>query len=434
MSGGGPQGRAVSGAGPEERAQPEGRAQPAGRAQPEGAGPRLLLARALVGLAAAGILTLWAGEAAARWLAAALLGLAALWALDRARRPGPPAGSPVLIPLAGAALWGPIQWAARATVDAGATLRAALNWWTLAAVLWLALEALAEREVRERALGWMLWFGFLLCAVSTLCLFTSGGRVFWVVETGYRDRVAGPFVYWNNYAAFIETLLPAALVRALGGERWPAPAAMAAVFYASMVACGSRAGTLIAGAETALVLALWFGRSGVERGRALARAAALGALLAGATAVVGWESLRARFQQPDPYAGRRELLEASLEMARARPWLGWGLGSWPAVYPAFARFDPGSRIYMNHAHNDWAEWAAEGGWPLAVLLGAAALGSVPAALRSIWGVGVPAVLAHAAVDYPMARLPLAVWIFLLAGALAAEQKREAECSQANPTG
>jgi|YNPBryBLVA2012_1023415.scaffolds.fasta_scaffold00070_25 O-antigen ligase len=403
------------------------------RAQRPEAARRLLLARALVGLAAAGVLALWAEEAAARWLSAGVLGLAAVWALERLRRPAPPEVSPALIPLAGAALWGPVQWAAGATVDPAATLRAALSWWTLLAVVWLALEALAEREVLERALEWLLWFGFLLCAVSTLCLFTSGGRVFWIVESGYRDRVAGPFVYWNNYAAFIETLLPAALVRALGEARWPAPAAMAAVFYASMVASGSRAGTVIAGAETALVLALWLRRPGVEKRGALARAAALGGLLAGATAAVGVERLLARFGQPDPYAGRRELLEASLEMARARPWLGWGLGSWPSVYPAYARFDPGSRIYMNHAHNDWAEWAAEGGWPLAGLLGALALWSVPAALRSVWGVGVPAVLTHAALDYPTARLPLAVWIFLLLGALAAWRKREAECWKANRT-
>ena len=45
---------------------------------------------------------------------------------------------------------------------------------------------------------------------------------------------------------------------------------------------------------------------------------------------------------------------------------GFGLGTFETVYPHFALFDIG--LIVNHAHNDWLEWAAEGGVPLALAL------------------------------------------------------------------
>ena len=46
-------------------------------------------------------------------------------------------------------------------------------------------------------------------------------------------------------------------------------------------------------------------------------------------------------------------------MAISRPIAGHGIGSFPYVYPAFARFDNG--YFVNHAHNDWLEAFADGG-------------------------------------------------------------------------
>jgi membrane associated rhomboid family serine protease len=48
----------------------------------------------------------------------------------------------------------------------------------------------------------------------------------------------------------------------------------------------------------------------------------------------------------------------------------------------------------------------------------------PRALRSIWGVGILAVLLHAVVDYPFARLGVSIWWFALFGALLSFQPRE----------
>ncbi len=108
---------------------------------------------------------------------------------------------------------------------------------------------------------------------------------------------------------------------------------------------------------------------------------------------------------------------SSVAMVRERPWTGFGLGTWSTAYPAYALYDDG--LFANQAHNDWAQWAVEGGLPL--LAAMLAFGAVMAgpAVGSLWGIGVISVLIHCLVDYPMQQRPaLAGWFFALAGALA----------------
>jgi hypothetical protein len=96
------------------------------------------------------------------------------------------------------------------------------------------------------------------------------------------------------------------------------------------------------------------------------------------------------------------------------------LGAWPAAYPQFAIIDTGETA--NHAHNEWAQWAAEGGVPaLAFMLGLL-LWTVRPVVRSIWGIGILAVFAHSLVDYPFLRLGLAAWVFAFLGMLSSSER------------
>jgi O-antigen ligase len=261
-------------------------------------------------------------------------------------------------------------------------------------------------------------------------MFTSDGKVFWLFPSGYTDYVLGPFVYRNQYAALIELLLPVALWRAL---REPARAfrfaGIAAVMGSSVVAAASRAGTVLVAAEVAAVLVLAAAR-GLAPRRAVGIVLAHFVLLAlAAGAVVGWDVLERRFRDAGPYHVRHEMLLSCLDMVRERPWTGFGMGAWATAYPAYARFDDG--LVANQAHNDWAQWAVEGGVPLAVMMLAFALLLAPASLRSLWGLGVAAVLLHSTVDYPLQQRPaLGACFFAMAGALAAGASRR--CAAANP--
>jgi O-antigen ligase len=109
-------------------------------------------------------------------------------------------------------------------------------------------------------------------------------------------------------------------------------------------------------------------------------------------------------------------------MIASRPWVGFGLGTFTAVYPAYALFDMGNRV--EHAHNDWLEWAAEGGIPYAGVWMALAIWAVRPAVRSVWGIGVLGCFLHGVVDYPFARFGISAWTFALIGMLARTDLRE----------
>lgn len=137
------------------------------------------------------------------------------------------------------------------------------------------------------------------------------------------------------------------------------------------------------------------------------------------TLVAGWSKVAARFEEANPYALRWNLTLSSIEMFRARPLTGWGLGAWSAVYPGFARFDDGS--FVNQAHNEWVQWLAEGGILLFLLVLTFASRLIRPALRNPWALGAIAVFVHALVDYPFEQRPqLAVFFFAYFGFVASQ--------------
>ena len=368
-----------------------------------------------------GVLTIWVKE---RWavglLQAGAFFLGMVWTAGWAFGKAPFRRSYLLLPFVGAVAWGLLQLLLRTTVYRFDTWEAVLFWSAVFALVFLAFQTLREEAVRRTFLRALFYFGFAISVLATTQYFTSGGKVFWLFPSGYEDAM-GPFVYRNNYAAFIELLLPLAILEALRDRRRAIPhSIMAGVMYASVVASASRTGTLLATIEVLVVLALTLWKRLVSRRRLGVAMIAILASAAVFTGVVGWRVLLDRFKQPDPFVHRREMLQSALAMARERPSMGFGLGSFQEVYPAYATFDSGRSV--NHAHNDWAEWLAEGGVPFLWLLGSVALWSVGPAFRSIWGLGLISVFLHALVDYPMQRLGLAACVFVLLATLAAEDR------------
>jgi O-antigen ligase len=102
-------------------------------------------------------------------------------------------------------------------------------------------------------------------------------------------------------------------------------------------------------------------------------------------------------------------------MLAERPLTGWGLDTYVSVYRAFALYDDGT--YVNRAHNDWLQFAVEGGIPFAALMAAIFIWSIRPVLRSGWGIGLIAICLHAVVDYPFARLGVCGWYFALVSML-----------------
>jgi O-antigen ligase len=385
----------------------------------------------LAALLAFGILTLWIP---AEWPVAVFqIGVFALsgWAVCRSHRQ-PPIFAYPLLPLAAAVAVGVLQLATGRTVYAFDTKQSLVRWLTFLCVFYVATTALRD----ERRLHWfqgaMLWFGSAVALVATLQTFTADGQIFWLFRVPYSDVAMGPILSHNHYAAFIEVLLPLALYQALRRTDWPfLYAGMAATMYASVIACTSRAGTILSTAAVVVVISVMY-LSGMVKGRqAGAVLLRIASLLVLFTIVVGWQAVWNRLLQPDPMVFRRELNISSLHMIAAQPWLGTGLGTWPVVYPKYAIVDAG--LFANQAHCDWLQWAAEGGIPLALLMVLLFVWAIRSTFRSfrrpsphhgrsfrcLWGLGIVSVFLHACVDYPFSRPALGSWFIVMLAMLAA---------------
>jgi O-antigen ligase len=281
-----------------------------------------------------------------------------------------------------------------------------LQWTLNCAAFSLALALTGDRVLRRRFLTAQVLFALLIGVACVIALFTTGKL--------------GPFAYYNQFAAFLEPALAIAMAASIWDHHRPLLwILVAAALFACVVAGGSRTGSILCLALLLLLPLIAFAR-GRMRTRTLARVAILG--LASATvsvAVVGWENIWQRLQEPHPYALRANLVRSSLAMVRDRPLTGFGLGAWSSAYPAYARYDDGT--FVNQAHNEWVQWAAEGGVPFFLLMLIAVVGLARPAWRSLWGLGLMAVFLHALIDYPFEQRPaLAAYFFALAGALAAE--------------
>jgi len=297
--------------------------------------------------------------------------------------------------VAGMAGWGVAQLAAGTSVYAWATEQRIAEWVLRGAALYAGWRWLG---------GW--WFpraaflaGFGVSVVAVLMRFLVAGTP---------EGTMWPFVYHNQYAAFQQIVIAVGLWLAFtdGKRRWMW-GLLSAWMIASVILANSRAGAALALLEIPVV--------GLMCGR-FKRMLIVLAGVAVFTGVVGWERLWVKMGQADPYAARRELLVSSLEMARERPWTGWGLGTWATVYPAYAKFDDG--LYDNQAHNDWVQWAAEGGLPFVGLMVLFVTGLARPAVRSVWGIGLLSVLVHCAVEYHFQqRAAFGYFYFAMAGAV-----------------
>ncbi|HTB15135.1 MAG TPA: O-antigen ligase family protein [Bryobacteraceae bacterium] len=315
------------------------------------------------------------------------------------------------IPLALILGWGFMQLTLGTTVYRYATVESSLRSAALAATGWVSFHTFRSRDLRTEFLGAFAWFGASIAIVSVLAYFTSTGKILWMFDAPYPD-VWGPFLSRNNFAQFLELAFPVAL---WFGLREPKGNTLYIVLGAVMLAAGlasaSRAGSVILALEA--VAAVWLRRKS-PLVRRMAPKLLLATILFAAMPGVG--HLAGRLAELDPYQGRREIAASTLSMIASRPWSGFGLGTFSDVYPAYAAVDLGQSV--EHAHNDWLEWAAEGGIPYAAVWFALALWCAGPAVRSVWGIGIVGCFLHGIVDYPFTRLGISVWAFVLLGILA----------------
>lgn len=197
--------------------------------------------------------------------------------------------------------------------------------------------------------------------------FSSVGKIYWIraVPDAW---IYGPYVNHNHYAGLMELLLPVPLVVSLG-HFVPRPRRILALTAAALMATtiflsGSRGGMLAFAVQMALLVAFL-----IRRRRGRAAALIMGGFLAVVVGLLVWlgggeltsrmASIRTEATTEVSGGTRMAIVHDGLKMFKERPLLGWGLATFPDVYPKYRSFY--TNLFVNEAHNDYLQLLVEMG-------------------------------------------------------------------------
>jgi len=227
--------------------------------------------------------------------------------------------------------------------------------------LFIAAECVAEENTRRRFAQIMSVFGVIYALFALVQTLTSNGKIFWLHSPHFNSAtIFGSYVNHNHYAGLMEMLTPIPFVLSMGhllkGGKRALAGFCAALMAATIFFSGSRGGMIAFIFQAVLFAALAFGKKKNPR-------IALGALavcLIGLALLFFLDEGKALTHLGDLGPGiRLNITKDSLKMFLQRPLLGWGLGTFPTVYPRYRSFY--TNLFINEAHNDYAQLLVEMG-------------------------------------------------------------------------
>jgi O-antigen ligase len=221
-------------------------------------------------------------------------------------------------------------------------------------------------------------FGFLLAMFGLTQSFTTDGtRVYWFRQLT-QSTAFGPFINRHHFAGYMELAiaLPLGLLFSGSIESYKRPiyAFVAMMMGVALIMTNSRGGIISLAAEI-VFLAVVAGPGllkGERRPRAQRiRSALLRAGLAfglivvliGGTVAVGGADVFTRLlgtaNADDPTTGRAHFWSVTLDVIKAYPVVGSGLGSFGVIY---TKYDSRNGFYrLEQSHNDYLQTLADGG-------------------------------------------------------------------------
>jgi O-antigen ligase len=276
--------------------------------------------------------------------------------------------NPLFLPMAAFAALVLFQIVFRLSAYTHDTVSGALLYCAYGMLCFLASQTLVRSSQARKIAVALAAFGFLVAMLALLQGIAPNGKLYWLRQPRLGGWIYGPYVNHNHYAGLMELLVPIPLVISLTSladdkERIAAGIAAAAM-TGTIFLSGSRGGMLAVLTEF-VVLAVILVRQ--KKGVRLAVAAATFAIvLLSLLTWLGGKELTARVTsissetRGEITGGMRANIDRdSLRMFRARPALGWGLGTFPVVYPEFRTFY--TNFFVNEAHNDYLQLLVETG-------------------------------------------------------------------------
>jgi O-antigen ligase len=222
-------------------------------------------------------------------------------------------------------------------------------------------------------------FGFFLAIFGLTQSFTSPTKVYWIRELN-QSTAFGPFINRHHFAGYMELTiaLPLGLLfaGAVDKEKRILYGFVAGLMGVALVMTASRGGIISLIAEViffAIVTAI-FRKHTEERHRRTNRlksvavrgglaVALLVTLFIGVLALGGEMSINRLIVDSvntnDPTTGRAHFWSVTLQIIKAHPLLGTGLGAFGVVY---TRFDSRNGLFrLEQAHNDYLQVLSDGG-------------------------------------------------------------------------
>ncbi len=257
----------------------------------------------------------------------------------------------------------------------------------------LAAYVFDSRRRKSALVKALIYLGVFEAAYGTIQYLTGWQKIFTYTKEYYVEEATGTYINHNHFAGFLELTLPFAMAYVfyffqmwmVGRRRHPSPSgasgegaagirallylSLLLVFVVAVVFSRSRGG-ILATAFTMFVVAL------LAQFRVRRKAWLIGLFLFLAVAVayglwIGLDPVLARFEKMGEahyfqFEGRFSFWKDSVGLIREYPLTGIGLGDFEI---GFQRFQTAWVTFLvDHAHNDYVEFAAEMGLPGATLL------------------------------------------------------------------
>jgi len=227
-----------------------------------------------------------------------------------------------------------------------------------------------RRPSQLRILAWMVCaYGALVASFALLQGLAPNGKLYWIWSLDQSGLIYGPYVNHNHYAGLMEMLTPFPLVLAVSRftrhNRKLAAIAVAALMAGTIFLSGSRGG-MVAFAVQIVALFVLLTRRPNKNWKQPALLTAFLVVMIGGLFWIGGNQFTQRLAsihsegQHELSGGTRLTIDRDgLRMWRQRPLLGWGLGTFPDVYPQFRSFY--TSFFVNQAHNDYVQLLVETG-------------------------------------------------------------------------
>jgi O-antigen ligase len=262
-----------------------------------------------------------------------------------------------------------VQWTLGTTAYRHVTYAHLLLYAAYGMLVFVVTQTLRRSSQFELMAKLFSGYGGVVAGFAMLQGLAPNGKLYWIFRLEQGGFIYGPYVNHNHYAGLMEMLLPFPLVLAASrftdGIRKLVVAGIAALMAGSIFLSGSRGG-MVAFVAQMLVLGVLLVR---KREGSWKQPLMLGAFLAMVIVFLVWMgsnevthrliSIHSEAREEIGGGTRISIDRDCLRMFAKRPFLGWGLGTFPIVYPGFRSFY--TTFFVNQAHNDYLQLLVETG-------------------------------------------------------------------------